>query len=426
MDLQLDTEIRSVLKLVRGSFLRTNETPLEKAIQELKRVTESAQNATDTNYSKRLLDEKLKRLGDFPDRKQFKEMKQQLNSHSKYLEGLETKSKKPRKRSIKLQSNKLPKHPQKPVIPARKGFTRRGANKKKTLNTDSRNLRLERTKRQLEKENVSALYETSRLRQELRKEKRALAKERSENARKSLEIDLLRSDNNNAYQNLDESKTALKEAQERCRELEASLQSQNEATQTAQDPYTGESPTTLDESFDEAGDLGDMLPSTPCSPVGNKSNEHVQNIATPPPSQKRRSSIRARAATPPETPAAGPSNSIILLADCFPVVEDENFDLETEEIMIDHLKSDRVFRRFKEFLKSGHENSWFCVEDIVKYGYSFGSWNDNICENGEHDGVRCRQVKVTVVDSTRHLCFKRDERACANSWQGWDGGEMGW
>lgn len=61
MDLQLDTEIRSVLKLVRGSFLRTNETPLEKAIQELKRVTESAQNATDTNYSKRLLDEKLVR-----------------------------------------------------------------------------------------------------------------------------------------------------------------------------------------------------------------------------------------------------------------------------------------------------------------------------------------------------------------------------
>lgn len=50
----------------------------------------------------------------------------------------------------------------------------------------------------------------------------------------------------------------------------------------------------------------------------------------------------------PETPAAGPSNSTILLADCFPVVEDENFDLETEEIMLDHLKSDRVFRRFKE------------------------------------------------------------------------------
>ncbi|KAF5622806.1 uncharacterized protein FTJAE_10785 [Fusarium tjaetaba] len=426
MDQQLDTEIRNVLELVRGSFLRTNETPLENAIQELRRVTESAQNATDSYYSKRLLNEKLKRLDDFPDRKQFKEMKQQLDSHSKYLKDLKTKSKKQRKRSIKLHSSKLPKHPQKPVIPARKGFTRRGANKKKTLNTDRRSKRLEVTKRQLEKENVSALYETSRLRQELRKEKRALAKERSENARKSLEIDLLRNDNKNAYQTLNETTTALREAQERCRELEASLQSQNEATQTAQDPYTGESPVTLDESFDEAVDLDNMLPSTPCSPVRNKSNEYDQNIATPPPSQKRRSSIRATAATPPETPAAGPSSNIILLAGCFPVVEDENFDLETEEIMLDHLKSDRVFRRFKEFLKSGHENSWFCVEDIVKYGYSFGSWNDNICENGQHNGVRCRQVKFAVVDSTRHLCFKRDERECANSWQGWDGGEMGW
>ncbi|KAF5533383.1 hypothetical protein FNAPI_12694 [Fusarium napiforme] len=359
MDLQLDAEIRNVLKLVRSS-LRANESPLENAIRELRRLTRSQ------------------------------------------------------------------KHPQKPVIPARKGFTRRGANKKKTLNTDRRSKRLERTKRQLEKENVSALYATSRLRQELRKEKRALAKERSENARKSLEIDLLRNDNKNAYQTLNETTTALREAQERCHELEASLQSQNEATQTAQGPYDRESPVTLDESFDEAGDLGDMLPSTPCSPVRNKSNEHVQNIATPPPSQKRRSSITTVAETPPETPVAGPSSSIILLAGCFPVVEDENFDLETEDIMLDYLKSDRVFRRFKEFLKSGHENSWFCVEDIVKYGYSFGSWNDNICENGQHDGVRCRQVKVAVVDSTRHLCFKRDERETTNSWLGWDGGEMGW
>ncbi|KAF5689662.1 hypothetical protein FDENT_4306 [Fusarium denticulatum] len=428
MDLQLDAEIRSVLKLVRSSF-RTDGTPLENAIQELRRVTESAQNATDTYHSKRLLDEKLKRLDDFPDSKQFKEMKQQLDKNSKYLKRLKTKSKKTPKRRNKLQSKKITKHPQKTVIPTRKALKHRSPSKVKFKGAakGSQSQRLERSKRQLEKENVSALYETSRLRQELRKEKRALAKERSENARKSLEIDLLRNDNNNAYQNLNESEAALKEAQERCQQLEVSLRSHNEVTHAAQDLYTGESPITIDESFNEAGDLGDMLPSTPCSPVGNNSNEYEQHIATPPPSQKRRSSIRTAASTPPETPVAGPSNSIILLADYFPVVEDENFDLETEEIMLDHLKSDRVFRRFKEFLKSGHENSWFCVEDIVKYGYSFGSWNDNICENGEHDGVRCRQVKVTVVDSTRHLCSKRDERVCANSWQGgWNEGEMDW
>ncbi|PNP77956.1 hypothetical protein FNYG_08682 [Fusarium nygamai] len=294
MDLQLDTEIRSVLELVRSS-LRTNGTPLENAIQELRRVTESAKNATDTYHSKRLLDEKLK-------------------------------------------------HPLKPVIPARKALKHRSPSKVKFKGAAKgrQSKRLERSKRQLEDEIISALYETSRLRQELRKEKRALAKERSENARKSLEIDLLRNDNKSAHQNLNESKTALKEAQERCLELEASLRSQNEATHAAQDLYTEESPITLDESFDEAGDLGDMIPSTPCSPVGNKSHEYDQNIATPPPSQKRRSSIRTAAATPPETPVAGPSNSIILLADCFPVVEDENFDPETEEIMINHLKSDRV------------------------------------------------------------------------------------
>ncbi|KAG5778824.1 hypothetical protein H9Q73_007494 [Fusarium xylarioides] len=413
MHQQLDTEIRSVLELVRSS-LRTNGIPLEDAIQELRRVTESAQNATDTRHPERFLG-----------RKQFNKMKQQLNDNTKYLKGLKTKSKGTPKRSTKFQSNKLPKHPQKPVIPARKALKHRSPSKRKSGIKGRQSKRLERSKRQLEKENISALYETSRLRQELRKDKRALAKERSENARKSLEIDLLRSDNKTAHRNLNESKTELKEAQERCRELEAFLQSQNEATHAAQDLHTGESPMTVDESFDEAGDLGDMIPSTPCSPLKNKSNEYEQHIATPPPSQKRRSSIRTAAATPPETPMAGPPNSIILLADCFPVVEDENFDLETEEMMIDHLKSDRVFRRFKEFLKTGHENSWFCVEDIVKYGYSFGSWNDNICENGEHDGVRCRQVKVTVVDSTRHLCFKRDERECANSWQGgWDGGEM--
>ncbi|KAF5723747.1 hypothetical protein FMUND_1483 [Fusarium mundagurra] len=250
--------------------------------------------------------------------------------------------------------------------------------------------------------------------------------EKRSRAEVSPKIDLLRNDNKNAYRNLDESKTALGEAQERCRELEASLRSQNETTHAVQGQYA-EYPITVDGSSDEAGDLGDMIPSTPCSPVENKSNEYGQHIATPPPSQRRRSSIRTAAATPPETPVAGPSNSIILLADCFPVVEDENFDLETEEIMIDHLKSDRVLRRFKEFLKSGHENLWYCVEDIATFGYSFGSWNDNICENGEHDSTRCRQVKVTVVGSIRHLRFKRDERESASSWQGgWNGSEMDW
>ncbi|KAF5980632.1 hypothetical protein FBULB1_5100 [Fusarium bulbicola] len=351
-------------------------------------------------------------------------MKQQLNDNTKYLKRLKTKPKKIPKRSNKLHSNKLPKHPQKPVIPARKALTRKRRHKKETLDTGKRNKRLERTKRQLEKENVSALYETSRLRQELRKEKRALAKERSERARQSLEIDLLRADNIAAHKNLSESQAALKEAQERCRELEASLRSQDETTYASRDQYAEESPITIDGNFDEAGDLGDMIPSTPCSPFQNKSNEYGQNIATPPPSQKRRSSVTA-AATPPETPAAGPSNNTTLLAGHFPVMEDENFDLEMEEIMLDHLKSIRVFRRFEGFLKAGHENSWFCIEDIAKYGYSFGSWNDNICENGEHDGVRCRQVKVKVVDSERRLCFKRDDRESPSSCQGvWT--ETGW
>ncbi|KAG5750072.1 hypothetical protein H9Q69_001316 [Fusarium xylarioides] len=58
MHQQLDTEIRSVLELVRSS-LRTNGIPLEDAIQELRRVTESAQNATDTRHPERFLGEKL-------------------------------------------------------------------------------------------------------------------------------------------------------------------------------------------------------------------------------------------------------------------------------------------------------------------------------------------------------------------------------
>ncbi|CVK87555.1 uncharacterized protein FMAN_05493 [Fusarium mangiferae] len=305
------------------------------------------------------------------------------------------------------------KHPQKP-IPARKGLTRKST-KVKPLDSNRRSERLERTKRQLEKENVSALYETSKLRQELRKEKRALAKERSERTRQSLEIDLLRKDNISAHKNLSESQVALKEAQDRCRELEASLRSQNETTYTTQDLYTGESPITVHGSSSD--DVSDDFTMPYPIEKGSKSNKYEQNIATPPPSQKRRSSVRT-AATPPETPVAGPSNNTMLLAGHFPVVEDESFDLETEEIMIGHLKSDRVFRRFKEFLKTGHESSWYCVEDIAQFGYSFGSWNDSICENGEHDGVRCRQVKVTVVDSERRLCFKRDERESASSWQG--------
>lgn len=285
----------------------------------------------------------------------------------------------------------------------------------KSLDSNRRSKSLERTKRQLEEENVSALYETSKLRQELRKEKRALAKERSERARQSLEIDLLRKDNISALKNLCESQIALREAQDQCRELEASLRSQNETTYTAQDVYTEEPPITVHgSSSDDVSD--DFMMPYPIE-EGSKSNEHQQNIVTPPPSQKRRPSVRT-AATPPETPVAGPSNNTISLAGHFPVVEDESFDLETEEIMIGHLKSDRVFRRFKEFLKTGHENSWYCVEDIAQFGYSFGSWNDSICENGEHDGVRCRQVKVTVVDSERRLCFKRDERESASSWQG--------
>jgi Fe2+ transport system protein B len=106
---------------------------------------------------------------------------------------------------------------------------------------ERRNKHLERTKRQLEKENVSALYETSKLRQQLQKKKRVLAKERSENARKTLEIDLLRNDNRAAHQNLNESNTALKEAQERCWELENSLRSQNGTIHTAQDQDAGDS-----------------------------------------------------------------------------------------------------------------------------------------------------------------------------------------
>ncbi|KLO96606.1 Uncharacterized protein LW93_13705 [Fusarium fujikuroi] len=315
------------------------------------------------------------------------------------------------------------KHPQKPVIPARKGLARKST-KVKPLDINRRSKRFERTKRQLEKENVSALYEISKLRHELRKEKRALAKERLERARQTLEIDLLRNDNISAHKNLSESQVALKEAQDRCRELEASLRSQKETTYTAQDLYTGESPITVHESSSD--DVSDEFTMPYPIEEGSKSNKYEQNIVTPPPSQKRRSSVRT-VATPPETPVAGPSNNTMLLAGHLPVVEDESFDLETEEIMIGHLKSDRVFRRFKEFLKKSHENLWYCVEDIAQFGYSFGSWNDSICENGEHDGVRCRQVKVTVVDSERRLCFKRDERESANSWHdGWGDGHGGW
>ncbi|KAF4441543.1 hypothetical protein FACUT_2642 [Fusarium acutatum] len=282
MDLQLDTEIRNVLKLVRSS-LRTNGTPLENAIRELRSVAESIQNAKHLHRTQPVPDEKNDKYASDVN-KQFNEMKQQLDNNSKYLKGLRTKLKKTPKRSTKLQSNKLW-QPQKPVIPARKALKHRSPIKRNSDVEGRKSTRLERTKRQLEKENVSALT----------------------------------------------------------------------------------------------------------------------------------------AATPPEIPVAGPSNNTAFLAGHFPIVEDENFDLETEEIMIDHLKSDRVLRRFKEFLKSGHENSWFCVEDIAKYGYSFGSWNDNICEDGEHDGVRCRQVKITVVDSKRRLCFKRDERVSPSFWRGgWD------
>ncbi|KAH7225040.1 hypothetical protein BKA60DRAFT_606135 [Fusarium oxysporum] len=365
--------------------MRTNGTALEAAIRELRRVTESVQNAKDNG-------------------KQFREMERQLDNNIKCLRGLKAKSKKIPKRRTKFQGIKLPKPPQKPIIPARKALTRRGPSKSKSLDTDRRN---------------KPLYETSNLRQDLRKQRRALAKERSENARKSLEIDLLRNDNITAHQNLNDSQIALKEAQERCRELEASLRSQNEATHAAQDQYAGESPITVDGSnFDEVGDLDDMIPSKPSSPdeKGNKFNEYERHIATPPPSQRRISSVTT-AATPPETPVAGPSNNMILLGGYFPVVEDENFDDEMKEIFRGHLYVGRVFRRFREFLETGHENSWYCVQDIVKYGYSFGSWNDNICENGEHDGVRCSQVKVTVVGSIRRLRFKHDEDVRPSNWQ---------
>ncbi|KAF4956299.1 hypothetical protein FGADI_3876 [Fusarium gaditjirri] len=422
MDLQLDAEIRSVLKLVRSS-LRTNGTPLKYSVRELKRVTESVQNEKYCHRPKRPLDEKIEE--DSPEEKHHfrledMEMKQQLANNTKYLKDLKTNSKKRRKRKTKFRGIKIPKQPQQPAIRTRKTLKHRSSSKRNSIGKERQSTRLERTKRQLEKENVSALYEASRLRQELRKEKRALAKERSENARKSLEIDLLRNENRTAHENLSDSQTALKEAQKRCQELETSLRPQNEATHAAQDQYTGGSPITVDgSSFDEAGDLYDMTPSKPSDPdeSENRSSEYERQIATPPPSQKRLSSVRT-AATPPETPMARPSNNAALLADYFPVVEDENFDVEMEEVLLGHLEVDRVFRRFKEFLKIGHENSWYCVQDIAKYGYSFGSWNDSICENGEHDGVRCRQVEVTEVDSIRRLCFKRDKRESVNPWQG--------
>ncbi|RKL41911.1 hypothetical protein BFJ72_g5249 [Fusarium proliferatum] len=81
---------------------------------------------------------------------------------------------------MKFPGTKIP-LPQKP-FPARRARARKGT-KVKPLDSNRRSKSLERTKRQLEEENVSALYETSKLRQELRKEKRALAKERSERAR---------------------------------------------------------------------------------------------------------------------------------------------------------------------------------------------------------------------------------------------------
>ncbi|KAH7250246.1 uncharacterized protein BKA55DRAFT_690477 [Fusarium redolens] len=146
----------------------------------------------------------------------------------------------------------------------------------------------------------------------------------------------------------------------------------------------------------------------------NELNEYEQHIATPPPSQSRKFSIRTTA-TPPETTVASPMNKLTLLAGYFPLVEDENFDLEMKAIFAGHLEVDRSFRRFEEFLETGHENSWYCIQDIVKYGYSFGSWNDNICKNEEHDGVQCRQVKVTAVDSIRRLHFKLDEDVRANA-----------
>lgn len=57
MDLQLDAELRSVLKLVRSS-LRTDGIPLENAIRELRSVTESIQNANRLHHTQSLPDEK--------------------------------------------------------------------------------------------------------------------------------------------------------------------------------------------------------------------------------------------------------------------------------------------------------------------------------------------------------------------------------
>lgn len=57
MDLQLDSKLRIVLKLVRSS-LRTDGIPLENAIRELRRVTESIQNANRLHHTQSLPDEK--------------------------------------------------------------------------------------------------------------------------------------------------------------------------------------------------------------------------------------------------------------------------------------------------------------------------------------------------------------------------------
>ncbi|KAM0336812.1 hypothetical protein ACHAPQ_003792 [Fusarium lateritium] len=243
----------------------------------------------------------------------------------------------------------------------------------------------EAAKRKTEKERAEHLRLIRQLQVKLEEKQNAADEERAESERKDLKIDLLRKRNLEQYRSLESIKKIaepLQKTKEHCNELQPILQ--------------------IVQQLSVPGALGAL---------GKDQIKTTHDTTTKEVKRSRDGHESARKRLRPNPPPSNEEENILvqhmgdlaLRAEYFTVLNDGDFDLQMAATFTSYIGQDGDYRQLRSFFDHAYRDQWFCLQDVVNKGNSALGLNVKKCS--QHEIVRCILVKVTLVDSTRQLCF---------------------
>ncbi|KAF5674163.1 hypothetical protein FHETE_2996 [Fusarium heterosporum] len=262
---------------------------------------------------------------------------------------------------------------------------------------------LEAAKQKAEKEKTEAGSIASKLRQKLDEKRKALEGEKDQCEAKGLEIELLRDLTLQQEQHLLKTEKALRESQERCKQLEAHIL-------TDQQQSLGQEHIGSGSGIKHINELGEITTSKEAKVQTREEWLSALQDGHQTPNKKRRHSSLQSDKEP--NVLAQHMSKLASLADDFLVVDDGNLDLNMAASFMSKIGQERSYTQLQTFCEHGRPNHWFCLQDVLEKGlYAYGMIV-NKCS--QHEGLPCLLVMVTMVDSVRHLTLSYTRSAMAD------------